>query len=533
MGFEQTDNHPVVNVTWDDATAFCKWLSKKEMKAYRLPTEAEWEYACRAGSTTRWCFGDNEKELTQYGYGQGWGVGTHAVGLKLPNPFGLFDVYGNTREWCFDWHVPQYYKLSPVKDPAGPSSGHARVLRGGAFSDTLWIDRSAHRSWSSPTEGHLSVGFRPAQTIPFGHLTLNVTEPNATVSIDNGQTILTTPDDTQPLETILAEGKHTIEVTKPGFRTFKKDINVVAGGLEMVAVRLEPLKPVVASTPPPAIAPFTPEQAKQHQQAWADHLGVPVEQDVDLGDGVKLTMMLIPPGEFLMGSSPEEQARFLEEAEEAGDQGAIYRIPTQGPLHRVRITRPFYLGKYEVTQAQWEAVMGSNPSSFTDSPSHPVEQVAGNHVEPFLTKLNESRNWQGMKFCLPTEAQWEYACRAGTTTAWYCGDSDVTLEEYAWFQVNSGGRTHPAGQLKPNGWGLYDMHGNVWEWCGDWHARDYYAQSPTEDPSGPPTGSSRVIRGGHWDHHARYCWSAIRSPHSPGFRHDYLGFRLASVLVDK
>jgi formylglycine-generating enzyme required for sulfatase activity len=134
---------------------------------------------------------------------------------------------------------------------------------------------------------------------------------------------------------------------------------------------------------------------------------------------------------------------------------------------------------------------------------------------------------------LPSEAQWEYACRAGTTTAWYCGDSETTLQEYGWFNVNSGGKTHPVGELKPNGWGLYDMHGNVWEWCADRWATDYYAQSPPDDPSGPTTGSDRVLRGGTCHDHARGCRSANRRDYSPGHRSYSLGFRLASVLADE
>ena len=138
-----------------------------------------------------------------------------------------------------------------------------------------------------------------------------------------------------------------------------------------------------------------------------------------------------------------------------------------------------------------------------------------------------------MTFKLPTEAQWEYACRAGTTTAWHCGDSDATLEECAWFHANSGGKTRPVGQLRPNGFGLYDMHGNVWEWCADSHAADYYARSPIDDPSGPPTGSLWEGRGGSQHAIAGRCRSAFRRDYSLGNRLGDLGFRLASVLVDE
>jgi len=243
------------------------------------------------------------------------------------------------------------------------------------------------------------------------------------------------------------------------------------------------------STPvsPLAIAPFGGATAKKHQQAWADHLDQPVEEQVDLGSGVKLTMVLIPPGEFVMGSSAEEQARFLEEARSADDQWTIERIPTEGPQHRVRITRAFRLGRHEVTVGQFRQfvdqtgyktdaeedgkggtgsidgqgvqdprfVWNTDPG-FEQTDDHPVVNVSGNDAMAFCEWLSDK---EGAEFFLPSEAQWEYACRAGTTTAWSYGDSDRTLQEYGWFGGNSGGKAHPAGQLKPNGWSLYDMHG--------------------------------------------------------------------------
>ncbi|MFH1264497.1 MAG: bifunctional serine/threonine-protein kinase/formylglycine-generating enzyme family protein, partial [Planctomycetota bacterium] len=230
--------------------------------------------------------------------------------------------------------------------------------------------------------------------------------------------------------------------------------------------------------PPPAVAPFDVATAKKHQQAWADFLGVPVEQDVNVGDGVTLTMVLIPPGEFVMGSPAEEQARFLEEAKAANDPWAIRRIPSEGPQHRVRITRPFRLSRHEVTRGQFRQFVeekgyrteaerdgqggyGLVDGKWVQDPrfvwntdlvfprtdEHPVVNVSWNDARAFCQWLSEK---EGAEYVLPTEAQWEYACRAGTTTAWHCGDSDTMLEEFAWLGVNSGGSTHPAGQLKPN-----------------------------------------------------------------------------------
>ena len=181
----------------------------------------------------------------------------------------------------------------------------------------------------------------------------------------------------------------------------------------------------------------------------------------------------------------------------------------------MRITKPFYLGKYLVTQEQWEAVMGNNPSRFK-GPKNPVETVSWDDCQQFLDKLNAKVGVRGGKFQLPTEAQWEYACRAGSTTTYCFGDDESGLGEYAWYATNSGGRTHPVGEKKPNAWGLYDMHGNVWEWCQDWYDGSYYANSPTDDPTGPTTGSSRVFRGGSWRERARGCRSALRVASCPG-----------------
>ena len=287
-----------------------------------------------------------------------------------------------------------------------------------------------------------------------------------------------------------------------------------------------------------AKAPFDAAQAKAHQAAWADYLALPVEKEIVLPGGEKLTLVLIPPGEFLMGSTAAEQAKYLQEARTSDDNRtselefnwSVDHISSEGPQHRVKITEPFYLAKYEVTQVQWTSVMGNNPSQFKGKPTHPVESVAWDDIQPFLTKLNEGELTEELLFRLPTQAQWEYACRAGTTTVWNCGDTIEDLRRCGWFNQNSAGTTHPIGTLSPNAFGLYDMHGNVWESCADWFAADYYANSPIDDPTGSTTGPHRIYCGGAWSEIPAFSRSAMRTSTSPTLKFDDAGFRLAASI---
>ena len=190
------------------------------------------------------------------------------------------------------------------------------------------------------------------------------------------------------------------------------------------------------------------------------------------------------------------------------------------PAHPVRITKGFEIGKYEVTQAQWEAVMESNPSDFKGA-DRPVEQVSWNDVQEFLANLN-GRN-DGYRYRLPTEAEWEYAARAGTAGEYY-----GSLDAIAWYGRNSGDQTHPVGAKLPNAWGLYDALGNVWEWCQDWHKDDCYTEfpkSPAVDPRGPTKGEYRVLRGGSWYKYLWFLRVSSRFRERPSARYRHIGFR--------
>jgi len=232
-----------------------------------------------------------------------------------------------------------------------------------------------------------------------------------------------------------------------------------------------------------------------------------------LTNTIGMKYVLIPAGSFTMGSPLEEPGRDDDEK-----------------LHEVTISKPFYLQTTEVTQGQWKRVMKDNPSRFKESGDDcPVENVSWDDAQKFIKRLNEMEGNNKFKYRLPTEAEWEYACRARTNTSFSFKGDASKLNEYGWYSSNSERRTHPVKTLKPNLWGLYDMHGNVWEWCQDWYGD--YPSSPITDPKGSAKGARRVLRGGSWNYHEEDCWSANRAFNSPDGRLLNLGFRLARSVA--
>jgi formylglycine-generating enzyme required for sulfatase activity len=501
---KDTSRHPVETVNWDEAMEFCRRLSalpaeRSARRTYRLPTEAEWEYACRAGTTTRWCCGDDEAGLLEYGwFTQNAGGMTHPVGRKKPNAWNLYDMQGNVYQWCSDWFSLDYYKQSPPSDPTGPPASPGRVMRGGSWYDIASSCRSAYRVYNEPAYCDHNRGFRIV-----------------------------------------------VEVAPPA----------ESGAPQAAGQR--PTQTSPTKTPPLAKPSMPALEAAQVQRQWAEHLYLPAEETNSIG----MKLALIPPGEFDMGSTPEEVQWALEYVKQNKIINKYYleRVPGEAPRHRVKITKPFYMAVFPVTQGEYEKVVGVNPSAFTekqmdassfkpplwetevtmrrddrptirgkDTSRHPVETVNWEEAMEFCRKLSALPAERAARrtYRLPTEAEWEYACRAGTTTRWFCGDDEAGLQEYGWDTKNAGGMTHPVGEKKPNAWGLYDMHGNVWQWCSDWFSLDYYQQSPPSDPLGPTACSSRVLRGGNWDDSPFSCRSAFRLSRGPASRLHGVGFRV-------
>lgn len=335
-------------------------------------------------------------------------------------------------------------------------------------------------------------------------------------------------------------------------------------------------KPEVATTQPPsAIAPFDASKARGHQAAWARHLGIAAE----IRNSLDVVMVLIPPGEYQMGSSDAEVAAAMQMAESVkADKRTRNRIESaERPPHRVRLTRPFLLGKTEITIGQFREfvsatryvteaekygsantsgnVVATSPQKeaftwrwpgYNQTDRDAVSQVTWNDVVVFCNWLSErekltpcyvpdaKHGWrlraEGTGYRLPTEAEWEYACRAGTTGQFSFGDDIRNLEKYAWFQLKSGSRPSRAvGSKLPNPFGLSDMHGNVFEWCQDGFDPKSYASSPKVDPVAPE-GTRRVMRGGDWFGNPIRCRSAFRGVGDQTTRSDDVGFRLARTM---
>jgi len=235
----------------------------------------------------------------------------------------------------------------------------------------------------------------------------------------------------------------------------------------------------------------------------------------DYTNSIQMEFIRVPAGVFFMGAQEYEDGSSKE-----------------NPRHKVPLSQDFYLGKFEVTQKQWEAVVGPvNPSNFR-SPNRPVDEVSWNNVQAFIKKLNEMEGGGKQLYRLPTEAEWEYAARAGSNTIYSYGDDPggKSLNQYAWYEQNSGKQTHPVGTRIANAWGFYDMHGNVAEWVQDYYDKQYYSRSPARDPKGPATGRKRVVRGGSWINQLYSCRTAARGYYSADYTDSDFGFRIVKMI---
>jgi len=348
----------------------------------------------------------------------------------------------------------------------------------------------------------------PPAAVQFGHLQVNVNAPHAQVSVNGTYRGMAHPGQALELSN-LDLGTVTVKVTAPGHEEWTERATLQANEWTVVVAKLTP---VVVAPPPVTVEPVrpTPTQSSTAGRRAGE------ERTFTLPGGARIEMVWIPAGTFTMGTA-EAHKQALQSEKLWEDW-----MSREQPAHEVTLSRGFWLGKYELTQKQWEAVMGNNPSKYKGT-KRPVEQVSWEDVQGFIGKLNQA---EGRKvYRLPTEAEWEYACRAGTSTVWPFGNEESRLGSYAWYDKNnSPSGTKDVGRKQPNGWGLYDMLGNVYEWCQDWYGS--YSSGTQTDPTGSSAGSNRVYRGGDFFNGAQSARPANRYYYSPGSRYYSLGARL-------
>jgi len=494
--FGGNPNFPVERVSWCEARDYCTALTTQQASLgnvpagyqYRLPTEAEWEYACRAGTTTEFNTGAalfcNDAKFS-YSFHSNSSCNSSSpapVGSYASNAWGLYDMHGNVWEWCLDSYSS--YTAGAATNPfvrTGPFP--YRIIRGGSWADDSSFCRSANRYGLLPGDTDSICGFRvvlaPVLTVTIAPVITTCAANQTVAANSNCQGVV--PDFTAGVVASDPCGGSVTLSQVPAAGT------LTTFGLSSTVVTITATN--LAGNTSTCVATLTVTLSGACQTPAG--------------------FVLIQPGTFQMGESGVE-----------------------GPVHAVTISHGFWMGEKEVTQAQYEALMGLNPSYFGGNPNFPVEQVSWFNARAYCAELTTQQAAQGnvpagYQYRLPTEAEWEYACRATTTTSWNVGNTlnctDANLEACV-------GSTRTVGSYNPNFWGLYDMHGNVFEWC-----LDSYAEYSSNAVTAPfvTGGPYRVFRGGSWFDNSYYCRSAIRVSSVPGDANLLIGFRvvLAPVLL--
>ncbi|MDR1347233.1 MAG: SUMF1/EgtB/PvdO family nonheme iron enzyme [Prevotellaceae bacterium] len=399
-------NLPVDNIAWNDAQEFISRLNRATGKSYRLPTEAEWEYAARGGNRSkgyRYSGSNNLGEVAWYCISYSDPVKPHNVGTKKPNELGIYDMSGSVREFCYDWYGG--YAASPQQNPTGPVDGRECVIRGGG-----------HGSYAE----YCHISFRGDHHIP------------------------------------------NEDLYWLGFRVVLSETEVASGAGAATEKRYH----------------FAPK------------------------------MVFVEGGTFTMGCTAE-QGNSCDSDEK--------------PAHKVKVGS-FYISQYEITQDQWSYLMiYQNRSQFVGR-NRPVEMVTWNDAQEFISRLNRDT---GRKYRLPTEAEWEYAARGGKLSKGYRYSGSNNMDEVAWHDGNSEGKTHDVGTKKPNELGIYDMSGNVGEWCMDWYGK-YDASSKLRlNPYG------YVVRGGYWRYSTDNCRVSRRYQQDSNYVSPTIGFRVVLPVEEE
>lgn len=602
-GTYSTEHHPLNMVTWYGAVLLCNWFSEREgltpayntsswelvdadsglpgtqvTNGYRLPTEAEWERAAAWDGTKHWIYGITMDTLTTstaapnanvyaqtnvnpmgfsavpYSSPVGWFDGNNISpnGSVQTNdrmsPVGARDMSGNVWEWCHDWFDPTYYQNGPVQNPRGPATGARRVFRDGCWALLPYYSRSAERTSNPPEAENNSLGFRVAKRLGqatdedlSSPIVLNTVIPNdppdkpECLGPSNGDIGIPIQPELNPSgyndpdgdPQKAAQWQIRLATTPSDFSKFVLDTTTDTVNLTSYPsslIRLDYHRNYVWR------CRFMDDQ--DNWSPWSDEAAFTTEKSATslylwLPGDVTMDLMSIPGSTFSMGRL----------------SGELDSNSNEDPRHTVNLPGTYWMGRFEVTKAQWESVMNTSPwtgqSEISTDPNSPAVYVSWNNAQSFITALNahlESTGQSTHTLRLPSEAEWEYAARSGASTpARFPWGDDQTygyVGFYGWYKANAYDAAeyyaHIVGHKLVTSWGLYDMHGNVYEWCQDYY-HPSYTNAPTDGRAWEvPAGTERVARGGSWLSEGKNCRSAYRGRLAPTASNSSVGFRVVA-----
>ena len=478
-------DNPVEQVSWDDCQEFIAKLNEMTGRTFRLPSEAEWEFAARGGNYSHgYKFaGSNDKDEVAW-HRNNSGHRTHSVAELLPNELGLYDMSGNVEEYCQDGWGNNYFCTNPLTNPIMPSTDGDHVSCGGSWNYAGSLVSSVPGSTAWPARG---------------------------LRLAMGEPVYDTPLSLSKAEVEINDGLYDVVTIAGGSGLYQVDCDnneVLTISHKDTTIRLDAIEVGPATV--------TVRDLTTGEQATVAVTVNPSEFVIEkfTVDDVKFAMIKVDGGTFMMGATPEQE-------DEAADD--------ERPVHEVTLSS-YFIGQTDVTLGLWIAVTGYNPISHSipeqkDDPRFPVIFVSWDDCQEFITKLNEMT---GRTFRMPTEAEWEFAARGGNYSHGYKYAGSDNLDDVAWYEGNWNENKNPIVRMKaPNELGLYDMSGFMWEWCQDWYGP--YGSEPVVNPVGPESGTNRVIRGGSYLS-AYYCRVSCRNSNPPDERP---GITLRLVMDDE